>query len=1265
MKKYKKLILIINSGLISILFVGFFITIVGANPFESSRNYLINNEKLVEKILDTGTTIRVSVSSNGEEGNEASYSPSISANGRYIVFSSNANNLVEGDNNECGYLDGHCEDVFLHDVVTTQTVLISKGTNGVQGNGGSTQPSISADGRFIAFESFATNFTYKDTYDYVQIYVHDRQHGQTTLISINSYGTPGQRSSFEPSMSADGRLITFHSYAFNLAGIDTNKVCHGAGIGDYNCPDIFLHDQETGIVTLISKNTEGKSGNGTSIYPSISANGRYIAFESTANDLVENDTNNSCSDPLLGGNCADIFVNDIEQNITSLVSVNSNGVQGDLSSHKPAISADGRYIVFYSSATTLIENDTNGIPDVFLHDRLTGITKRVSIDSNGSETNGLSEDPAISADGRFIVFKSSADNLVPGDLNNYCYGENCPDIFIHDQFTGETKRVSVASDGTEGNYTSDEPTISADGKFIAFRSLASNLVPGDTNICYGLSCSDIFVHNFTDGYITDTYTISGRVIDESGDPILDVVVWASFPYNGRTNDNGFYYIDNVPAGEYSVRPEMEGYDFSPELITVSVPQNAEDVDFTGTLSTIVDLSVDRIELNQVFLTESDPITEDQIPLIAMKPTIARIFTKVVGVESVSDVTARLIVQYRDGSYDEFENYNEPIIAKVEPDPTNFSDSIFFELPTYYLQDTITLTVEIDPENQIDEIDEGNNFFYDTADFEYGKKLRIYWSLAPYQGHYPTVFTALIGTQLMEKMFPLGINDLEYIFQPGSLSLPMEKFKGVNYVESVRKYWRLLNPDGWVSGTPPDRLFVWIPDEAREEYGVCGVSDPKWENQSNSGLVAIGSDNCTKSINYTLTTERVFAHEIGHVQDDYGLKHTKNEYLSGLCFNNIVTGEDQYPPYIGPKGTIGAYGFDIESLNILDPANTFDFMSYCKPGWISPYNYIRLSSGYPTYTMDHNPTLNKDTSATTNRQVLVSGIVYTPSLTTEFDPFYMITSTLPISGSLEGDYCFAPMNNDIFLDFECFDLSFYDIESDEYITEDFFVETVAFPDETTHFKLTYKGDIIGEIPVSSHVPEVTILTPNGGEVWPGDGKQTMVWNASDLDGDDLYYLIEYSNDSGETWVPIGWDIVTPSYEIDLSHLPGGTSVKLRVGASDGVNTSYDESDNSFTVVNKPPLVFIENPKHHNAYSPNVPLIFEGIGFDFEDGQISDFNLMWESNVDGLFGFGSRFDSSLTPGWHEITLTGMDKHGGIGSDSVLIFVGNRVYLPNIFR
>lgn len=419
--------------------------------------------------LRAGVTTRVSVASDGAQGNgdsggEWPYNHnglSVTADGRYVAFESYASNLVPGDTN------GE-PDIFVYDRQTGYMERISVQSDGAQANCASHQPCISADGHYIAFTTCASLLA-DDTNHKYDVYVHDMQMDWTIRVSKPNSGgeeVEGDDSSGLDglSISGDGRYVAFQSWAHNLIP------------GEWNSGQIYLRDRQNGETTIVSVASDGTKGNSFSTHPAMSVDGRYVAFYSYSSNLVPGDTNGA----------VDIFVRDRQTGQTARVSVASDGTEANGSSgyDRLSISADGRFVAFYSYASNLVPSDTNGDDDVFVHDRQTGQTIRVSVASDGTEGNSFSSDPAISADGRYVTFESLSSNLVPGDTNGSW------DVFVHDRQTGQTTRVSVASDGAQGNGY--YPSISADGRFVAFESYASNLVAGDTN-----GRCDVFVHDRT------------------------------------------------------------------------------------------------------------------------------------------------------------------------------------------------------------------------------------------------------------------------------------------------------------------------------------------------------------------------------------------------------------------------------------------------------------------------------------------------------------------------------------------------------------------------------------------------------------------------------------------------------------------------------------------------------------------------------------------------------------------------------------------------
>jgi len=332
---------------------------------------------------------------------------------------------------------------------------MSLASAGAQGNGDSFTSAISADGRYVVFASYATNLVPADENSDQDVFVRDRWLGLTTCVSIDSGGAKGNGGSHTPSISADGRFVAFVSDASNLVAGDTN----GAA-------DVFVRDRVLLTTERVSVGAGGVEGDEDSLTAAISADGRFVVFASQSTNLVQGDTNAR----------SDVFVHDRFGSTTERVSLSSSGEEGDDFSSSPMISADGRFVTFVSTSTNLVDLDANGVLDVFVHDRQTGETERVSVHSDGTEGDADSLGPApVSADGRYVAFHSAATTLVDGDKNDV------RDVFLRDRDLGTTQRVSVGASRTEADDDSGSPSISADGRFVAFDSEASNLVLGDTN----------------------------------------------------------------------------------------------------------------------------------------------------------------------------------------------------------------------------------------------------------------------------------------------------------------------------------------------------------------------------------------------------------------------------------------------------------------------------------------------------------------------------------------------------------------------------------------------------------------------------------------------------------------------------------------------------------------------------------------------------------------------------------------------------------------
>jgi Tol biopolymer transport system component len=380
-------------------------------------------------------------------------------------------------------------------VVAGATWRASVNTSSVQANGASDdyRPAISDDGRYVAFASRATNLVSGDTNGRYDVFVRDLANHVTSRISITSSGGQSNGDSFKPSMTPDGSKIVFYSVATNLVPGDTN--------GEFDC---FLWRRSApNTVERVSLNSSGQQGTGGSVGshdPTISADGNWVAWESEATNLVPNDTN--------GGQ--DAFLRNLTTGVTTRENLGPGGVQaqgGSVGTHDPHMSSNGRWMVFYSDQTNLVPNDTNHRRDEFLRDTVNGVTRRISLTPSGGQSNGESYEPWISDDGRYVTFASGASNLVSGDSN----GKG--DIFLADVAVTPAKitRVSVSSSEAQGNGSSNIPELAPDGRYVCFLSFASNLVSGDTN-----SHADMFVRDIAAG-VTRVASVSSSGHLANGD----------------------------------------------------------------------------------------------------------------------------------------------------------------------------------------------------------------------------------------------------------------------------------------------------------------------------------------------------------------------------------------------------------------------------------------------------------------------------------------------------------------------------------------------------------------------------------------------------------------------------------------------------------------------------------------------------------------------------------------------------------------------------
>lgn len=332
--------------------------------------------------------------------------------------------------------------------------LISAASDGSPGNANSYEGAVTPNGRFVAFDSRASNLHADATGAVSQVFVRDLQTGEIELISASADGVAGNGHSYNPCISANGRYVLFESGSDNLVTPDAN----GAEW------DVYLYDRKTGEMRIVSESEAGVQGDGDSrIYGnSLTPNGRLAVFTSAATNLV----------PGADNGFRQIYVKDLRKGTVTLVSVDGAGNEGDNTSNWPSLSPNGKWAAFQSLATNLVPPDTNSDNDILVADLRHGTLARATVGHDGSEADGGgSAEPAISNNGKIVVFYSSATNLVPGDDNGQ------EDVFLRDLGRGTTTRLSERSDGVETNGTSYEACLTSSGKIVVYYTNATNLDP--------------------------------------------------------------------------------------------------------------------------------------------------------------------------------------------------------------------------------------------------------------------------------------------------------------------------------------------------------------------------------------------------------------------------------------------------------------------------------------------------------------------------------------------------------------------------------------------------------------------------------------------------------------------------------------------------------------------------------------------------------------------------------------------------------------------
>ena len=713
-----------------------------------------------------------------------------------------------------------------------------------------------------------------------------------------------------------------------------------------------------------------------------------------------------------------------------------------------------------------------------------------------------------------------------------------------------------------------------------------------------------------------------------------------------------------------------------------------------------DLSINGVEITQgiqCFDTSKGLTTcpNNSLPVVNKKDTTARIYLKYSSLYggSRNNVPVRLYIRAAGiwyqfdasgkatGSIDQTKSENANIYFNVD-----FSSAV-----------VVDFYAVVDPNDVYVETNEANNRYpasgYITFTFQprrtmkiVGQRLRYHPS--GYSGQQYAGGWAVNGggADWFNQILPLGSNAVNYVVKSGYLdwTTPLDAAGQHSLISTLNAQWILENAfSWWFTGdfTGARHVYGWAPSAG---YSGGHADMPIYPHAGGFGVVGIGSDAPGTNTDNPASGALIFGHELVH---DYNVFHTNT---ADACGSNDPNSDFPYG-----NSSIQEVGFNPYTGKIYDPSNTHDLMSYCpsggsKSGWIAPFTWNKMFNDlvpglYSDQVLTNSqPYVMHPTAAA--ESLVVNATVYNPDL----NP--------PIPGALgelyrtEGGEAFSLPSGDYAIELRNVDgapLASYPFivdfkseygpdpgahagtEGDPPFPPDPNTKVdvsfiVPWVDGTYSVTLVHAGAVLDQRFVSNNPPQVLITSPTGAEIWKQGETHPITWQGLDLDGDRLVYTLFYSNDGGANWVLLQGNLSAESYNVDVNSMAGGSDVRFRVVATDGINTAVDETDQAITIPNQAPVPTIFNPGNGAYTPPGGLVVLSGSGMDMEDGSLPDGSLVWSSNRQGELGIGPSVPiNSLLPGEHIITLTATDSYGISAQTSVMINIAYPMYTPLVGR
>ncbi len=1045
---------------------------------------------------------RVSVSSDGTEGNGDSFTPSMSADGRFVLIRSSAGNLATGGINDNVNLyvhdrdndgDGNFDEVNETGAIeTTLVVSLPSEDKGAPA-------AISADGRFVVFASIDDSIHYADTNKSHDIFLRELATGQTTLVSVHTDGTQGDSYSSQPSISGDGAMIAFMSGASNLVGEDSDD----DGVCDIGCDkggsDIFVRDLNRGLTTLVSVASDGTQGNRDSFDPRISGNGNFVAFDSNATNLVPTDTDSN-------GLIRDIFVHELATAKTVLVSVASDGTQGNGDSFVRCISTDGRFVTFMSDAYNLVEGDTNSVRDVFVHDRdsdADGVfdeagaikTTRISVATNGTEGNNQSFGGFSSDDGRFVVFDSEATNLVDDDTN----GVN--DVFVHDLSTHATSRISTSSDGTEANGESFIGPISADGFFVAFDSEAANLVEDDAN-----GVSDAFIA--VPGFLQPVQAVFNRTKRTGNRPGFSLVAQKDMVVRAfLSSEPGRSSAGIIVTGDLCVDGSIDNCP-ADNLITAQGTLFPPGTNFTEDQRRMAENSINFFITGRTANNLLTPGTHSfEVRIREVAGGITRRFKADFQESNGFDILV-VPVRLRDAA----QNY-------IAPDNTLLGSASAFLQAAYPVDEDLV-----------------QNRIQNATQFDFPLPIP--------RG------SVTVRREIASKISRIGIHSILY----GTVSAEVDHIFAAGVIRNLIDGTKPIHADGYTYRDIPD-VVVTLDRKARAAPNDIPLIGSTIAHELGHQL-GFGEEYC---FNDRLNNPLPFPCP----RDSTGNPNLPLFSPNNPPPQDNVEGDRDGNFILETMGAFDVGEFVTDRRAIFGPPGT-ETRGYMGAGndWNSWTSQVEYEFLYGAVTTQVAPQTNKQVAAQQAqiaREVIsISGTISKDGTVT-LDPL-LIANTDAVFPTPAGTTYTVEFLDDagIVLDSLSFDLTFQmEILGDELevidIDETSFSVTADLPPATESITIKQGATLLTQVTRSKNSPTVEIKTA---EV-KGD-KVEVTWEGNDADGDILTYSLFYSSD-GEDILVLTVDILDTTFTFNLSDVPAvEPGAFIRVRANDGFNFDVDTS-----------------------------------------------------------------------------------------------------------